>query len=150
MLVTTAAPRAVRNEGVPQVMKKVYIIDDDHDIVDSMTIVLQANGYAVAAQYDEQDVEVNVRAEKPDLIILDVMFPEDSSAGFEIARRLKADDTLQKIPILMLSAINERGIYVGKFSNKDRDESFLPVNLFLEKPLRPNMLIERVSSLIGK
>lgn len=131
-------------------MKKVYIIDDDHDIVESMTIVLEKNGYAVAAQYDDEDVEKNVRAQKPDLIILDVMFPEDSSAGFEIARRLKADDALRAIPILMLSAINERGIYVGKFSNKDRDDSFLPVNLFLEKPLRPNVLIERVSSLIGK
>jgi CheY-like chemotaxis protein len=131
-------------------MKKVYIIDDDHDIVESMTIVLQKNGYAVAAQYDDEDVETNVRAQKPDLIILDVMFPEDSSAGFEIARRLKADDALRQIPILMLSAINERGIYVGKFSNKDRDDSFLPVNLFLEKPLRPNVLLERVASLIGK
>ena len=131
-------------------MKKVYIIDDDHDIVEAMTIVLEKNGYAVASQYDDEDVEKNVRAQKPDLIILDVMFPEDSSAGFEIARRLKADDSLRQIPILMLSAINERGIYVGKFSNKDRDDSFLPVNLFLEKPLRPNVLIERVSSLIGK
>ncbi len=131
-------------------MKKVYIIDDDHDIVESMTIVLQKNGYAVAAQYDDEDVEANVRAQKPDLIILDVMFPEESSAGFDIARRLKSDDGLRQIPILMLSAINERGIYVGKFSNKDRDDSFLPVNLFLEKPLRPNVLIERVSSLIGK
>jgi DNA-binding response OmpR family regulator len=131
-------------------MKKVYIIDDDHDIVESMTIVLQKNGYQVGAQYDDENVEANVRAQKPDLIILDVMFPEDSSAGFEIARRLKADDALRQIPILMLSAINERGIYVGKFSNKDRDESFLPVNLFLEKPLRPNVLIERVTSLIGK
>ena len=131
-------------------MKKVYIIDDDHDIVEAMTIVLEKNGYAVAAQYDDEDVETNVQAQKPDLIILDVMFPEDSSAGFEIARRLKADDSLRQIPILMLSAINERGIYVGKFSNKDRDDSFLPVNLFLEKPLRPNVLVERVSSLIGK
>jgi len=131
-------------------MKKVYIIDDDHDIVEAMTIVLEKNGYAVASQYDDEDVEKNVRAQKPDLIILDVMFPEDSSAGFEIARRLKADDSLRQIPILMLSAINERGIYVGKFSNKDRDDSFLPVNLFLEKPLRPNVLVERVSSLIGK
>ena len=131
-------------------MKKVYIIDDDHDIVEAMTIVLERNGYAVASQYDDEDVEKNVRAQKPDLIILDVMFPEDSSAGFEIARRLKADDALRQIPILMLSAINERGIYVGKFSNKDRDDSFLPVNLFLEKPLRPNVLVERVSSLIGK
>ena len=131
-------------------MKRVYVVDDDKDIVESISIVLESAGYEVGAQHDDKDVVANVAGFGADLVILDVMFPEDSSAGFEIARRLKADDTLQKIPILMLSAINERGIYVGKFSNKDRDESFLPVNLFLEKPLRPNMLIERVSSLIGK
>jgi len=132
------------------VAKKVYIIDDDHDIVDAMTIVLRKSGYEVAAQYDDERVAENVKAEKPDLIILDVMFPEDSSAGFSIARMIKNDEQIQRIPILMLSAVNERGIYVGKFSNKDLDESFLPVNLFLEKPLKPNVLLERVASLIGK
>jgi DNA-binding response OmpR family regulator len=130
--------------------KKVYIVDDDRDIVESMSIVLKKNNYEVGAQYDDEKVVENVRAAKPDLIILDVMFPEDSSAGFAIARKLKADAELKSIPILMLSAINERGIYVGRFSNKDLDESFLPVNMFLEKPVKPAMLLERVAALIGK
>jgi two-component system alkaline phosphatase synthesis response regulator PhoP len=129
---------------------RIYIIDDDRDIVESMTIVLKKNGYEVGAQYDDEDVEKNVKTFAPDLIILDVMFPEDSSAGFNIARQLKGNSEVAHIPILMLSAINERGIYVGKFSNHDRDESFLPVNMFLEKPLKPNVLLERVKSLIGK
>jgi CheY-like chemotaxis protein len=130
--------------------KKIYIIDDDHDVIDAMTIVLEKNNYEVAAQYDDENVVENVKAQMPDVIILDVMFPEDSSAGFNIARQLKSHDDLQRIPILMLSAINERGIYVGRFSNKDLDESFLPVNLFLEKPLKPAALLEKVASLIGK
>lgn len=130
--------------------KKIYIIDDDHDIVESMTIVLKKNGYEVAAQYDNENVEANVAAQKPDLIILDVMFPEDSSAGFTMARLIKNNDALKSIPILMLSAVNERGIYVGKFSNRDLDESFLPVNMFLEKPLKPAAMLERIAQLIGK
>src|SRR3990170_5614798 len=99
--------------------KKVYIIDDDRDIVDSMSIVLRKSDYEVKAQYDDEHVEENVEAFRPDVIILDVMFPEDPSSGFKIARTLKGNQELQSIPILMLSAINERGIYAGRFSNKD-------------------------------
>jgi DNA-binding response OmpR family regulator len=129
--------------------KRIYIIDDDRDIVEAMTIVLKKNGYEVGAQYDDEDLEKNVKGFAPDLIILDVMFPEDSSAGFSMARLLKGNTELGHIPILMLSAINEQGIYVGRFSNLDIDETFLPVNMFLEKPLKPNVLLERVRSLLG-
>ena len=129
--------------------KKILIIDDDRDIVDSMTIVLKKNDYEVTAQHDDEKVVEHVSRLKPDLIILDVMFPENPSSGFNIARELKDNTELKKIPILMLSAINERGIFVGKFSNKDLDDSFLPVNSFLEKPIKPATLLERVSSLLG-
>ncbi len=129
--------------------KKIYVVDDDRDIVDSMRIVLERNEYEVQAQYDDEGVEEAVRSFKPDLVILDVMFPESSSAGFEVARALKSTDDLRPIPILMLSAVNERGIYVGRFTNRDRDESFLPVNMFVEKPVKPAVLLERVRTLIG-
>ena len=131
-------------------MKKVYIIDDDRDIVESMTIVLKSNKYDVTAQYDDEDVETKVKAAKPDLIILDVMFPEDSSAGFKIARRLKADPELAKIPIIMLSAVNEKGIYMGRFTHHDLDDSWLPVNMFLDKPVSPKSLLEKVAEMVGK
>ena len=131
-------------------MKKIYIVDDDRNIVESMSIVLKKNGYEVLAQHDEENLEHNLRNTKPDLLILDVMFPEDSSAGFHMARRIKNDPTLAGIPILMLSAVNEKGIYVGKFSDKDLDDSFLPVNMFLEKPVSPTNLLEKVGALIKK
>lgn len=129
--------------------KKIYIVDDDHDIVEAMTIVLTKNGFEVGAQYNDKNVEKNVKAFGPDLIILDVMFPEHPLAGFTIARQLRNNDELKHIPILMLSAINERVIYVSKFSDNDVDDSYLPVNVFMEKPLKPNVLLERVNKLIG-
>jgi CheY-like chemotaxis protein len=131
-------------------MKKIYIVDDDRNIVESMSIVLKKNGYEVLAQYDEENLEQNLRNTKPDLLILDVMFPEDSSAGFHMARRIKNDPTLASVPILMLSAVNAKGIYVGKFSDKDIDDSFLPVNMFLEKPVSPAALLEKVATLIKR
>lgn len=129
-------------------MKKIYIIDDDRDIVESMSMVLKANGYEVSAQYNDEDVVENVLKYNPDLIILDVMFPENNSAGFEIAREIKRNSKLTNIPIIMLSAVNEKGIYVGRLSSQDIDESWLPVTLFLDKPVQPKELLQKVKSVL--
>ena len=131
-------------------MKKVYIIDDDRNIVESMSIVLKAHGYGVDAQYDEKAVVENLVAKKPDVVILDVMFPENESAGFDIAREIRKDQRTAGLPILMLSAINEKGVYAGTFSNKDRDEAWLPVDQFIEKPIRPDQLLEKVEAALKK
>ncbi len=131
-------------------MKKIYIIDDDRDIVESLSMVLKANGFEVAAQYNDEDVVANVKKFGPDLIILDVMFPENSSAGFNIAREIKKEDDLSKIPVIMLSAINERGIYIGQFSSQDVDSEWLPVSVFLDKPVAPKELLAQVKSMLEK
>lgn len=129
-------------------MKKIYIIDDDRDIVESMSMVLKANGYEVSAQYNDENVIENVSQYNPDLIILDVMFPENSSAGFEIARDLKRNSKLTNIPIIMLSAVNERGIYLGRFTDQDIDESWLPISKFLDKPIQLKELLTQVKSVL--
>ena len=130
-------------------MKKIYIIDDDRDIVESISMVLKSNGYEIAAQYNDEDVANRVKKFGPDLIILDVMFPENSSAGFDIAREIKNEPSLSGVPIIMLSAINERGIYVGQFSSQDVDPEWLPVNAFIDKPVSPKELLAQVNSILG-
>ncbi len=129
-------------------MKKVYIVDDDQDIVHSISMVLKAHGYEVSSQYTDENVIENVSRFKPDLIILDVIFPEDQSAGFKIARDLKKDEDLAKIPIIMLSVVNEKGIYLGRFSDQDIDQEWLPVNQFLDKPVQPDDLIKKVDTVL--
>jgi len=131
-------------------MAKIYIIDDDRDIVESISTVLEANGYEVSSQYNDENVIENVLKQNPDLIILDVMFPENNSAGFEIAREIKRNKKLTDIPIIMLSVINERGIYIGQFSKQDIDPTWLPVNLFLDKPIQPKELLKQVESILKK
>jgi CheY-like chemotaxis protein len=138
----------LKEKGEDQ-MEKIYIIDDDQDIVESISMVLKANGYEVSAQYNDEDVVENVSKYDPDLIILDVIFPEDSSAGFKMAREIKSDDKLVKIPIIMLSAVNEKGIFLGRFSDQDIDQSWLPVNKFLEKPVQPKELLRLVKSVLS-
>ena len=129
-------------------MKKIYIVDDDRNIVESISIVLKSKHYEVGAQHDGENLLENVRKFGPDLIILDVMFPQDEGAGFEMARTLKHDPRTQGIPILMLSAVNLASIYPGKFSNQDRDDSFLPVNEFVDKPINPTDLLRKVETLL--
>jgi len=130
-------------------MKKVYIIDDDRDIVESISIVLKASGYEVSAQYDDKNATENILSFNPDLVILDVIFPENSSAGFEIAREIRKNPKLADIPVIMLSAVNEKGSYVGRFDSQDVDESWLPVSMFLEKPVQPKELLQKVKSALG-
>jgi len=131
-------------------MKKIYIIDDDRDIVESMSMVLKANGYDVSAQFNDENVVNNIIKYDPDLIILDVMFPESNSAGFEIARDIKRNNKLTNIPIIMLSAVNEKGIYVGRLTSQDINESWLPVSIFLDKPVQPKELLMQVKSMLDQ
>lgn len=131
-------------------MKKVYIVDDDVDLVESMKINLESDGFDVSYQYDDKNLTDNIRACNPSLIILDVMFPGDSGAGFRMARTIRHHDDIRNIPILMLSAVNTEGEYVGKFSNKDIDEVYLPITEFIEKPIDPKKLIEKANGLMKK
>ena len=110
-------------------------------------MILESKWHAVWAQNDDKDVVDNVIAFGADLVIVDVMFPEDPGAGFKMARALKADERTSALPLLMLTSVNEAGIYVGKLSNKDRDGSWLPVQEFVEKPVDPEVLLAKVEAL---
>jgi CheY-like chemotaxis protein len=129
-------------------MKTIYIADDDHSIVESMQIVLESHGYHVEAQYDDINIVDNIKRLKPDCILLDVIFPEDDGAGFRMAREIRSDNEIKGIPLIMLSAVNEKGSYAGTFSNRDRDQQWLPVDEFIEKPLEPAALLEIVKKYI--
>jgi len=128
-------------------VKRVYVMDDEQTIVESIAMILESKGYVVRAQNDDKDLVDNVVAFSADLVILDVMLPEDSGAGFKMARALKADERTSDLPVLMLTAVNEAGIYPGTFSDKDRDDSWLPVDRFVEKPVVPDVLLAKVGEL---
>jgi CheY-like chemotaxis protein len=128
-------------------VKRVYVIDDEPSIVESVSMVLESSGYVVGSQNDDKDVVANVVEFGADLVIIDVMLPEDTGAGFKIARDLQADERTTALPRLMLTAVNEAGIYVGKFTNKDLDEAWLPVQEFVEKPVVPELLLAKVEAL---
>jgi CheY-like chemotaxis protein len=130
-------------------MAYVLIVDDDEDFAEAAASEIKDAGHEVAIQLDTEEAVVAMKQRRPDLLVLDVMFPEDSSAGFELARRLQAPDSeLRGLPILMLTAINAK-LPLG-FGPDDIDDSWLPVADFLEKPVDFDLLREKVDTLLRK
>ena len=126
--------------------KKILIIDDDIDLVEAMRLTLEKEGFEVIDAQDGKKGLEKIKAEKPDLIILDVMM-ETQDEGFHIAYKIRKNDDTADLPIVMLTAIGQE---TGFSFDKDKDEEFLPVNEFLEKPVNPDTLIEVVKSQLGQ
>lgn len=128
-------------------MPRVLIIDDDPDIVESMKVVLESEKFVVDVAATGEEGLRKARLEKPDLIILDIMM-ETGDKGFEVARVLKKDEDYKAIPILMLTAIREkRGL---DFTKEAGDDTWLPVDDYCDKPLKPEELIAKVNGLLNQ
>lgn len=126
---------------------KILIIEDDVDLVAAMKRILESKGFNVKIAYDPDEGKEELKKDEPDLIILDVMFGnKGESKGFDFAQTIKLDNKFASIPILMLTAINrERPSF--KFS-PDTDGEFLPVDVFLDKPVHSEDLIRKVGELL--
>jgi CheY-like chemotaxis protein len=126
-------------------MKNILIVDDDRDVFESMKIVLEAEGYKVAWATNGTEAIEKAKAVRPDLMILDVMMNSDDE-GFQVTYKMKQDRELSCIPIVMVTSVGSR---TGFSFNRARDEDFLPVNEFLEKPVDPRVLIDKVRENLG-
>ena len=130
-------------------MAYILIVDDDDDFAQTTATVLRNEGHEVQIELDTDDAVQSMQKKIPDLAVLDVMFPEDISAGFELARFMRHEsEQLKKIPILMLTAINTK--FPLGFGPKDIDDDWLPVTDFLEKPVDFDVLVNKVSKLLGQ
>lgn len=129
-------------------MAYLMIVDDDEDFASAAAKVLSRAGHEVAIELTTQSAVQSMKQRRPDLAILDVMFPESSSAGFELARQLRLENQeLRGIPLLMLTAVNSR--FPLGFSPRDIDDQWLPVDDFLEKPVDLDLLASKVSAMLA-
>ncbi len=125
----------------------VLIVDDDPDITEAMKVVLEHKNYAVSSAGSIDEAMESLKENRPNVIILDVMMdtPQD---GFILSRQLKQDENYKGIPILMLTSVKDRmGI---DFESAAGDESWLPVDEYLAKPVKPDVLLKKVESLLKK
>lgn len=128
-------------------MPKIFIIDDDPDIVESMKVVLESKNYQVDTAKSGEEGLKKIKTVNPDLIILDVMM-ETGDKGFDVARDLKKNPNYKNIPILMLTAIKQRTGF--GFENEAGDPDWLPVDDYCDKPLNSDDLISKVQALLAK
>ena len=126
--------------------KKILIIDDDIDLVEAMRLTLENEGFHVIDAQDGQKGIEKIKTDKPDLVLLDVMM-KTQDEGFHIAYQIRNDEQIADLPIIMLTAVGQE---TGFHFDKDKDEDFLPVNEFLEKPVNPDLLIEYVKRSLGQ
>lgn len=128
---------------------KILIVEDDVDLVESTKKILETKGYQIIIAFNPDEAGERLKQSKPDLIILDIMFgPKEESLGFNFARKLKHSREYSEIPIIMLSAINAKEQYFN-FS-PETDGEFLPVECFLDKPLDPEELFNKIETLLSK
>jgi CheY-like chemotaxis protein len=127
--------------------KKILLVDDDRDLLVSLSQALKVNDFEVVEAYSAVEGLKKLLTEKPDLIVFDVMMETDT-AGFEAVYqvRSKRDHSRYKevkdIPIIMLTAIDQ--VTNSRFSLNE-DSSFLPgINDFLTKPIDIDELIEKI------
>lgn len=125
----------------------ILIIDDDPDITEAMTVILANRGYEVRSAQDGTEGMDRLKEAKPDLIILDVMM-RTSQEGFELSRELKHNKKYKDIPILMLTGVKQKtGL---DFKADAGDEAWLPVEEYLDKPVRPDVLLAKVEDLLSR
>jgi len=127
-------------------MAFLLIVDDDVEFADAVATVCRAEGHEVAVENDTAGARARFTERLPDAVILDVMFPENPSGGFEFARTIRKK--WGDVPVLMLTAVNQQ--FPLGFSNKDIDSTWLPVADFIEKPVDFDLLKTKITDLLSR
>lgn len=126
---------------------KILLVDDDPDILDALSMILESQGYQVVTARDGVEGLASLRAEKPDLMILDLLMPKMD--GFAVCKELQ-DPRWAKyrdIPILILTSVREEA---SRRRYELETGLELDVDDYVEKPVSPEVLLERVERLIKK
>jgi CheY-like chemotaxis protein len=131
-------------------MAKILVIDDDPDIVTAVRMVLESGGHQVISASNGRQGLERIESDVPELIVLDVMM-ETHTEGFELAIKLHSPDPASKwkayknIPILMLTAIHSTTPL-----RYEPDIDYLPVELFVDKPIDPDDLLGKVNWILAR
>jgi DNA-binding response OmpR family regulator len=122
----------------------VLVVDDDPDLVETVSMNLEAKGFQVGKAFDGVEGWDSIQARRPDLIVLDVMMPRKN--GYELCAELKGDDQYKGIPIIMLTAV---GAAVDSTTYSHQDGMSMEADDYLAKPVNMDKLVGLVSELLN-
>ncbi len=126
--------------------ERIVIIDDDPDVCEALSLILAPEGYRLSTFLSGPEGMAAIRADPPDLLILDIMLASPSE-GFHVANELRRDDRLRGLPIVMISAI---GLTMGLDYAKELGIDSMPAELFLEKPLKAATVLSGVRNTLAR
>ena len=119
--------------------KRILLVEDEKDMAYAVTLQLEAKGYEVITASDGRDGLDKARAQKPDLIILDLMLPKID--GYKVCRMLKFDDRYLKIPVILFTS---RAQASDKKIGKE-----VGANAYITKPFEPRILMSKIRELLA-
>jgi len=118
---------------------RVLITEDEPNIVESLTFILNREGYDVSSVFDGEAALQRLRSNPPDLMILDVMLPKLN--GFEVLKQVKSDPVLRALPVMVLTAKGQ--------AHDRRTAEEIGANAFITKPFSNRDIIAQVARLAG-
>ena len=133
--------------------KKILIVEDDADTIEALTLVLEKNGYQTVSAPNAEEGLTKVGAERPDLILLDVMMPAGTE-GFHFVWTLRKDSDAGRrdTPIIVLTAIHETSpmkLYPDQTDSSYGPYEYLPVQGFFDKPVDMDKLLAAIERFVG-
>jgi len=126
--------------------KKILVVDDDPDILDQVTIVLQKDGYDVQTAESATVAEEKLLSRQPDIAILDLMM-EERDAGFVLCHRIKK--LYPGTPVIMMTAV-KAATGMSFAADSAKQKSWVKVDELLDKPVRPETLRAAVKRLLAQ
>jgi DNA-binding NtrC family response regulator len=128
---------------------KVLIIEDDKDLVNAMQVIFESRHLSVRTAFNGKDGWAAIQAQKPDVIILDVMMATPTE-GIDLAKRLKHRSAYRMIPIVMVTGFPQEMAAMGpeKFVNALGED--WPAAMFIEKPVDLEKLAQTVETILNE
>jgi DNA-binding response OmpR family regulator len=123
--------------------KYVLIVDDDPDLVETVSMLLESRGYEVGKAYDGLEGEAAIKQRRPDVLVLDVMMPRKD--GYQLCKELKANSWTSDIPIVLLTAVGDA---VPTTTYSHAEGLAIEAEDFLPKPVEARVLVEAVERLL--
>ena len=124
--------------------KLVMVVDDDPDLVEAVSMKLESKDFRVAKAYDGQEAMEKIQAEKPALVILDVMMPRKN--GWVVCDEIKKDEGFKDISVVMLTAVGDA---VQSTSYTHHDGKTTLADDYVPKPIDMDKLMEIVDDHLG-
>ncbi len=127
--------------------KKILVIDDEPDMVTFLSTLLEDNGYQVITAVDGEEGLDKTKAEKPDLISLDLLMP--NKTGIKMYRELRKDQDVGAIPVVMVTGFGKDDVPSMDFKEWIKQRAIKPPEAYIEKPVNNEMFLNAVKEALG-